>query len=245
MLSTLKKNMDLIHLRQTKLSDLKLLNAESRIAQYTKQLKSELRNCGLHFEFRVWISDEWFSPDGVAGFAMPFYLFHPELMRLQKTEMGIVEGRTDREILKLMRHELGHVIDNIYNLRQAPGRKELFGDWKKTYPKKYIANKHSRDFVRYLPDCYAQAHPDEDFAETFAYWLDPSKSWRTKKLTPLVLQKLEWVDQIVQSRCQRPTPNYKLRLVDPLQCYRYTLGTHYRKLGYKKHQSTVANQFFL
>ena len=46
---------------------------EPRLAE----LQSELDARGITFQPHFWLSAEWFSPDGVPGVAIPFYLAHP------------------------------------------------------------------------------------------------------------------------------------------------------------------------
>ena len=116
------------------LKELPLFDVEKRLFSYQSQLQKELKARGLHFDFHIWVSDEWFCPDGVPGFAVPFYLFNKKLMKIHKQETGLVEGRTDREILRLMRHELGHAIDNAFGLKKNKQRQLVFGTSKADYP---------------------------------------------------------------------------------------------------------------
>jgi hypothetical protein len=55
-------------------------------------------------------------------------------------------------------------------------------------------------FVRHLPGWYAQKHPDEDWAETFAVWMTPGANWKEEyRSWPEALAKLESCQQIVAS----------------------------------------------
>ena len=85
-------------------------------------LTSDLAARGLQFRPHYWLSAEWFSPDGVPGVAIPFYLAHPRLMKLEKSQMLEVEGGTPEWCLKILRHEAGHAIDNAYALRRRRKR---------------------------------------------------------------------------------------------------------------------------
>ena len=49
----------------------------------------------------------------------------------------------------------------------------------------------------HLPAWYAQAHPAEDFAETFAVWLTPRSQWRRRYRGWPALQKLEYIDELM------------------------------------------------
>src|SRR5262245_20177629 len=137
---------------------------EERIAELNREL--ELR--GLGFRTHVYRADEWFCPDGVPGIAIPFYLAHPRLERLELAQMLEVEGGTRDWCMRILRHEAGHAIENAYLLRRRRRRQELFGKSTQPYPDYYAPRPYSRSFVTHLDAWYAQSHPDEDFAETFA-----------------------------------------------------------------------------
>jgi len=106
---------------------------EPRIAT----LGAELDARGLKFRPHFWLSDEWFTPDGVPGVAIPFYLAHPRLARLELSQMLEVEGGDPDECLRILRHEAGHAIDNAYQLRSRPTRRRLFGLPTTPYPEYY------------------------------------------------------------------------------------------------------------
>ena len=225
-------------LLKLQLRHLPLQDVEERLQFYKSQLQKELRKKGIHFDFHIWVSDDWFCPDGIPGFAVPFYLFHPELMKLHKQKTGLVEGRSDAEILKLMRHELGHAIDNAFGLRKNKERKAVFGDSKKEYPEFYSPQKYSRSYVNYLGDNYAQSHPDEDFAETFAYWLDPKKQWKKKKFSKVLTEKLKLMNQLMKE-LENKKPILKNKYRDTaIDKQKITLGEFYlRVLKQPQHQT--------
>src|ERR1043166_1872524 len=149
---------------------------EARIAQ----LNAELDARGLTFRPYYWLSDEWFTPDGIPGIAIPFYLAHARLAKLEFAQMLEVEGSDPIEALRILRHEAGHAIDNAYALRRRPRRRRLFGSPGIEYPEYYTPKPYSKSYVQHLDHWYAQSHPDEDFAETFAVWLDPDSMWPTR-----------------------------------------------------------------
>ena len=159
--------------------DLKLSIERSSLRRYVSRLYSELENRGLDFQPHVWLSEEWFSPDGVPGIAVPFYLAHPRLERLERRIMREAEGGNSRWLMRILRHEAGHALDNAYRLRRRKRWREVFGPASLPYPNRYRARPGSRRYVHHLGEWYAQAHPTEDFAETFAVWLKPKSSWRT------------------------------------------------------------------
>ena len=140
--------------------------------------EADARN--LAFKPHYWLSDEWFTPDGVGGIAIPFYLAHPRLEQLEERQMLEVEGGTHDWCVKILRHEYGHAIDNAYNLQRRRKRLRLFGPSTAEYPEYYTPKPYSKSFVLHLDSWYAQSHPDEDFAETFAVWLNPDADWRSR-----------------------------------------------------------------
>ncbi len=218
---------------------LPLIDVDSRLKRYKSFIRQELRDKGLAFDFHLWVSDEWFCPDGVPGFALPFYLFHPELMEIQKDELGFVDGKNEEEILKLMRHELGHAIDNAYGLRAHPRRQQVFGSPKKDYPSQYQPKPYSKNYVHYLGDHYAQSHPDEDFAETFAYWLDPHKNVRFLKGSPQVEAKFQVMNTMIREiRHKKPKLKNSFR-IEPIEKNRTVLASHYRQLKNERRNSAV------
>jgi hypothetical protein len=168
------------------------------IAPYLSQLNQELKAKNIPFTPKVWISDDWFSPDGFPGFAVPFYLLNPQLLEMEKKYTGEVEGVNPKELMKLLRHETAHALDNAFGLRRNKLRQKLFGLSGTPYPKDYTPNKATLDYVENLPDNYAQSHPEEDFAETFAVWLDPKSNWKKKyKYSVKALEKLYFVDNLI------------------------------------------------
>jgi hypothetical protein len=175
----------------------------------------------------VWLSEEFFSPDGVLGFAIPFYLAHPRLMRLERSQMLEVEGAGEAECRRIFRHEAGHAIDDAYALHTRRRYRELFGDPEAPYPDSYKPRPESREYVINLANWYAQAHPVEDFAETFAIWLNPHVDWRRDYDGWPALEKLEYVDKLMREIAGKPPRDPLYREVEPLRNLRRTLGEHY------------------
>jgi hypothetical protein len=198
---------------------------EPRIAQ----LHDELAARGLAFRPHYWLSDEWFTPDGIPGIAIPFYLAHPRLARLELTQMLEVEGGDSDWCMRILRHEAGHAIDNAYALRRRRQRREIFGSHRQEYPEFYTPKPYSKSFVLHLDAWYAQSHPDEDFAETFAVWLTPTSQWRKRYHDWPALKKLEYMDRLMQSLAGRPPANDSQQTLDALPTIRQTLRQHYRR----------------
>ena len=127
---------------------------------------------GIAFRPPVYLSDQWGCPDGTPLIGVPFYLADERLERIEAEHAGAVEG--DEEAMRYLRHEAGHAINYAFRLYERPDFGELFGDYARPYHERYAANPLSRAYVRHILGWYAQKHPDEDFAETFAVWLTPA-----------------------------------------------------------------------
>jgi hypothetical protein len=209
--------------------DLPLQIAGTPLEARLARLYRELEKRGLRFKPHTWLSEEWFSPDGVPGFAFPFYLAHPRLAKLERQQMLEVEGGTEKECLRIMRHETGHAIDNAFRLHGRRRYRELFGPFSLPYPDWYQPQPQSRDYVLHLPAWYAQSHPAEDFAETFAVWLTPGSRWRRSYQGWQALDKLQFVDAVMQEVAGQEPKNRSQERVEELSDLRLTLREHYQK----------------
>lgn len=192
-------------------------------------LYEELNDRGIRLRPHIWISSEWFSPAEVPGIAIPFYLAHPRLMKLEKKMMFEAEGSTRSECMAILRHETGHAVQHAFQLQRRRRWQQLFGPSSKRYPLYYRPNPASRRYVQHLRRWYAQSHPDEDFAETFAVWLRPRSNWRTRYADWPALKKLEYVDELMSEIAgTKPLITTRER-VDPLSKLSQTLGDYYQK----------------
>jgi|TARA_B110000305_G_C19418443_1_gene629401 hypothetical protein len=192
------------------------------------RLYDELAARNLRVKPHCWLSEEWFSPDAIPGIAIPFYLAHPRLKRLERSQILEVEGGTNAECLRLLRHESGHALQHAFRLHRRKKWRELFGSSTEPYPDYYRPNPGSRRYVVHLPHWYAQSHPDEDFAETFAVWLTPGSRWRRKYMGWPALQKLRYVDQLMHELAGQSPPVRSRAKPDPVHRIKTTLGDHYR-----------------
>jgi hypothetical protein len=215
-------------LLEVRMCDLKLAIAGTEIEARIAEINAELDARGLAFRPFYYLSDEWFTPDGVPGIAIPFYLAHPRLARLELKEMLEVEGGDPESCLRILRHEVGHAIDNAFDLRRRPTRRRLFGNPGTEYPEYYTPKPYSKSFVQHLDHWYAQSHPDEDFAETFAVWLDPQSMWGTRYAGWPALRKLEYMDRLMRELANARPRVKSVRRLDPLPRLKKTLGEHYR-----------------
>ena len=229
------------HLLDLRFCDLDLSLEGSWAEERVHELWSELEGRGLRLKPHVWLSTEWFSPDGVPGIAMPFYLAHPRLLRLERRMMLEAEGDSRAECLQILRHEAGHCAQHAWRLHRRSAWRRLFGNTHKPYPVTYRPDPSSQRHVQHLRQYYAQAHPDEDFAETFAVWLTPRYPWRRRYADWPALKKLEWVDEIMRELRGAPAAVRARRVVEPLASVRRTLGEHYadKQAHYSRWRPTV------
>ena len=205
------------------------LESSAELKERVEALYDELEVAGLLVRPKVWLSDEWFSPDAFPGIAAPFYLAHPRLKRLERKMMFEAEGGTRSECMKILRHEAGHAVQSAFRLHRRKGWRELFGDPHAPYPEAYSPRPYSRKFVLHIDPHYAQAHPGEDFAETFAVWLTPGSRWRSRYKGWGALKKLEYVDGLMGELAGRRALVRAGAAVDPVRSLRHTLGEHYRQ----------------
>jgi hypothetical protein len=205
---------------------------ESRI----NRLYGELEAQHIGLKPHCWLSEEWFSPDGVPGIALPFYLAHPRLAALEDRMMLDVEGGTSEACLRILRHEAGHALDTAFRLHRRSDWRRAFGKASKPYPDYYQPRTHSRRYVLHLNSWYAQSHPSEDFAETFAVWLSPDSDWRHDYADWPARRKLEYVESLMASIAGQKPAIRARRHVEPLSEIRKTLRTHYEE----KHARFIA-----
>jgi hypothetical protein len=216
-------------LLELRLKDLKLPFRGTWLADCMRELNRELASRGIKVRPQAWLSSEWFSPSDRPGIAFPFYLAHPRLMRLERKMIIDVEGGTRVECMRILRHEAGHVVQHSYELHRRRRWQQLFGRSSKRYPRYYRPNPASRNFVQHLRLWYAQSHPDEDFAETFAVWLTPRSSWRARYEGWPALKKLQYVDELMAEIAGEKPKLTRRTEVEPLRRLTVTLGEHYKK----------------
>ena len=218
------KDQQLLDMR---ICDLGLKFEDTSLVEMRDQLHDELAERGLKIKPHCWLSDDWFSPDGIPGIAIPFYLAHPRLMRLERSQMMEVEGGTKSWCMRIMRHEAGHAIDTAYRLHRRKSYKTTFGNYSDPYPDYYKPKPRSKNFVLHLEPWYAQSHPAEDFAETFAVWLKPRSRWRKEYEGWDALKKVQLVDELM-NLISGAAPKLKSRAkVDPAHRIKKTLREHY------------------
>ncbi len=208
--------------------DLGLRIEGTELELYIERLYDELARKGLSFRPYFWLSNEWFTPDAHSGIAIPFYLAHPRLKALEARQMYEAEGGTESSCMRILRHETGHAMDNAYRLHFRKRYRELFGSWATPYPDFYQPKPYSKSYVIHLDMWYAQAHPAEDFAETFAVWLRRGSGWRQRYAGWGAMRKLEYVDELMKDIAAKPPAVVTRRQSRPLKSCRLTLREHYR-----------------
>jgi hypothetical protein len=185
-----------LQLLPVRIRDLGLSLDSSPVAELVRHLYAELEEKGLkHFRPSCYLSDEWGSPTGEPVIGIPFYLADPRVANL---EDAVNDVEDEREIMMYLRHEAGHAFNHAYELSLTREWRKLFGNTRRPYRDDFRFVPFSREFVRYIPGWYAQKHPDEDFAETFAVWLDPQSPWASRYAGWEAMKKLQYVDRIVR-----------------------------------------------
>jgi hypothetical protein len=220
------KDEELLALR---ICDLGVQIEHSELNPRIEQLYNELAAGGVSLRPDCYLGDEWFSPEGVPAISIPFYLAHPRLKALELRQMLEVEGGTADWCQMLLRHECGHAIDHAYRFSSRDAWRNVFGSPEAQYaPETYTPRPYSKSFVRHLPNWYAQAHPDEDFAETFAVWLaSPPEDWRQRYGGWKALEKLDYVHKLMDEVAGCPPLVTRGRRISEARKLRTTLARHY------------------
>ncbi len=203
--------------------------AGSPVHADTLALGEQLERRGLRFKPHFWFSTEWFSPDGVPGVAVPFFLASRRLLDLERRMTGEAEGDNRRWRQRILRHEAGHAIDTAFGLRRRRDWQHVFGLAAARYSRDYSVQPRSKHYVLNLEHWYAQSHPTEDFAETFAVWLEPQARWRAEYSGWPALAKLEFVDELMTELAGRAQSKRDRSVIEALTDNHRTLGEHYRR----------------
>lgn len=216
-------------LLQQRICDLGVRIPGSELEPCVARLYEELAARGLDFRPTCYLGDEWFSPEGSPAIAIPFYLAHPRLKTLELHQMLEVEGGTPEWCQQLLRHESGHAIDHAYGFSARDDWRAVFGNPEAEYaPETYQPRPYSKSFVRNLPNWYAQAHPDEDFAETFAVWLSyTQEQWREQYRGWKALEKLEFVQCLMEEARNTPPQVKRARRIYEASRMRKTLARYF------------------
>jgi hypothetical protein len=219
-------------LLKTPVSKLSLAVDGSPLERYVRRLRREMEAKRFRFKPEVYLTDGWGCPDRTPVIGIPFYLADPRLVRLEEEQTGEVED--PRTIMMLLRHEAGHAVNYAYRLWRRPSWGEIFGRFTKPYRDSFRPDRMSRHYVRHIAvypygRTYAQKHPDEDFAETFAVWLTPGSLWRQRYRNWPVIRKLLYVDRLMKDVRRDLPESRSCRRLLPVDRMSLTLAEHYGK----------------
>ena len=212
-----------------RLCDLDLSIEGTALERRIGQLHDELGRAGLRFRPYVYLSNDWFTPEGSTGFAVPFYLAHRRLVQLEHAQMFEAEGSTHDWCMKLFRHEAAHAFDNAYRLHRRADWRRTFGPYSAPYRSAYQVRPTSKHYVQHLGAWYAQSHPAEDYAESFAVWLTPGAHWEKDYAGWPALKKLQQLDAMLRAVGDRPPPVRTQDRAESLPRLRVTLREYYRR----------------
>lgn len=209
-----------------RISELGLSLHGTLVERLVQQLYAELDAKALAFHPPVYLSDEWGCPAETPIIGVPFYLADPKLARIEEEEAIELEGELD--VMRYLRHEAGHAFNYAYRLFDRADWRQLFGPYSRPYRDRYPVDPFSRNYVRHILGWYAQKHPDEDFAETFAVWLTPGLDWRREYAGWPALRKLEYVDRTMKEVGDTaPTVAAPTAEDLPVEAMHYTVADHY------------------
>ncbi len=217
-------------LLNTRICDMGLQIQGSPVESFIRRLYRELELRRFCFQPMCYLTDSWGCPDEVPVIGIPFYLADPRLMRIEEEQTGDLEN--DQSIMMLLRHETGHAMNYAYRLFNDPDWVQTFGPFSRPYRDRFRPNPFSRQFVRHIVhhkygQTYAQKHPDEDFAETFAVWLTPRSRWRVHYRNWPALNKLLYVEALMKRIRKQPPLVVTGKLCTPVEGMDLMLAEHY------------------
>ncbi|MFH1414490.1 MAG: putative zinc-binding metallopeptidase [Elusimicrobiota bacterium] len=216
-------------LLELRFCDLNLKIEDTWLKECIEQLYEELKDNGIKFKPSCYLADEWLTPDGEPVIGIAFYLAHPRLMKLEHKMIKDIEGGERAACMKLLRHEAGHAINYAYLLHRRRKWREFFGPFSADYPARYKYHPYSKNYVRHLDNYYAQYHPDEDFAETFAVWLASGSDWRKQYTGWNALNKLEYIDKLMHEIAPKSPKIKRGRKYWSIDKSKMTLRTYYKR----------------
>src|SRR4051812_8456575 len=224
------REVGLQRLLATRICDLSL-RPEGILAECDEQVMGELRARGITFVPQYYLrDDDFWMADRAVSVNVPWYLANPTLWRL--VDDRLVEY-TREEVLMYLRHGAGHARNYAFELWRRRDWTQTFGDFRRPYRDVYNPTPGSRDYVRYLPRAgmyhYAQKHPDEDWAETFAVWLEGGPWRRRYRDWQVAVAKLEYIDRVVsiEGACRGNPTNVRLGLRVPYTEIKETVAEYF------------------
>jgi len=221
-----------------KISELSLKIEGTVLESKIKQLYEELEAKGIVFRPACYLSDEWGCPEGIPIIGVPFYLADTKLARIEEEYTENLE--TEEELILYLRHECGHAFNYAYQLYKTDEWHSIFGPYSRPYVDDYKPNPLSKKYVKHMQGWYAQKHPDEDFAETFAVWLTPDLDWRKQYEGWEALKKLEYVDRVVQKVGKVQPKIGELDEDEPVSDLKVTILEYYERTYSKEYPKLIS-----
>jgi hypothetical protein len=217
------------NLWSTPIRDLGLTIEGTRLEPIIAEFEGELHQAGItRVRPRFYLSTEWGVPFETIAIAIPFYLARPDLTALHAERVGHIEGFDRADILRYLRHEMGHVVNYAYRLYDDEEWVKQFGSITQPYFEDYRPEPFSRRYVRHLPGWYAQKHPDEDWAETFAVWMTPGMDWRAEYgAWPIAFAKLAYCSRTMKVLRDQDPQVTNSELDEDVGEIEYSLGQYY------------------
>ncbi len=196
------------------------------LSKLIKQVESEVSRKHIRFRPEYYFGTGWGCVDKSISIEIPFWFQNEALMGIED-EMAYDGVEDESEIRMGLRHEFGHAINYAYKLYLEPEWRRLFGNFDRKYNDNYRFNPWSKRHVKHLPDYYAQKHPDEDWAETFAVWLTPGSNWRRVYAKTPALEKLLYVERKVKDIARKAPVNIRSKRDVPIEKVRMTIREFY------------------
>ncbi|MGB9700839.1 MAG: putative zinc-binding metallopeptidase [Thermodesulfobacteriota bacterium] len=217
------------------ISELNLKIKGSILEKLIDRLYAELERKGISFKPKCYLTDTWGCPNKVPIIGIPFYYADPTLSLIEDEMHGDLED--EKELIMTLRHEAGHAINYAYLLYKSKEWQDIFGNFNEPYRDFFRPDPRSREYVKHLNQrvgpytgrIYAQKHPDEDFAETFAVWLTPRSKWRQKYKNWGAIKKLKFVDQLMKKIGPTKPLVTNGELIRPVESLNFTLLEYYKK----------------
>ncbi len=191
-----------------------------------RQVEREASKKGIRFRPEYYLGTGWGCVDKSVSIEIPFWFQNDTLVSIED-EMAYDGVEDENEIKMGLRHEFGHAVNYAYRLYLDPEWKALFGNINRKYNDYYRFNPWSKRHVKHLPDYYAQKHPDEDWAETFAVWLTPMSGWRRMYGKTPAIKKLLYVDRKMKEICRKEPVNTRSKRDVPIEKVRMTVREFY------------------
>lgn len=213
-------------------ADGSVMQPDGKLAACLSQLKDELLAKGISWfpAFYFGEADFW-TADRAVSINLPWYLATDILWSLVNDQTA---RYSSEDLMRVLRHETGHALGYAFELWKRDEWRAAFGDFEQPYQDSFAIDvARATEFVTNLSDSvtapnahYAQKHPDEDWAETFAVWLDPGSRWRDAYGNAPAIHKLEAVELMIVGKgaAYGEPPNKAIGDRVPASTISYTVG---------------------